>query len=58
MLTDVVAGGPAMFDTARLDRAGGFEGTDDHPISGLSNRARGAGLRGATLDEVLCIAEL
>jgi hypothetical protein len=40
LLTDVIASGPAIFDTARLDRAGGT----------------GAGMRTATLDEVLCIA--
>lgn len=40
VLTDAAAKGPAMFDTARLDRAGE------------------AGLRTATLDEVLCIAEV
>jgi hypothetical protein len=27
LLTDVVASGPAMFDTTRLDRADGMEGT-------------------------------
>ena len=40
VLTDTAASGPAMFDLARLDRAGE------------------AGLRTATLDEVLCIAEV
>ena len=40
VLTDTAASGPAMFDTARLDRAGQ------------------AGLRTATLDEVLCVAEV
>ena len=44
VLTDAVAHGPAMFDTARLDLAGGIE------PSGAS------GLRTASLDEVLCIA--
>ena len=43
VLADGVATGPAMFDTARLDRAGGIDGI-------------AAGLRTATLDEVLCIA--
>lgn len=38
VLGDAPAGGPAMFDTARLDRASA------------------AGLRTATLDEVLCVA--
>ena len=43
VLTDVVAHGPAMFDTARLDRAGGLEDSDDE-------------LHTASLDEVLCVA--
>ena len=42
VLTDTAATGPAMFDTAR---------TDQH-WAGV------AGLRTATLNEVLCIAEL
>jgi tetratricopeptide (TPR) repeat protein len=56
VLADGVANGPAMFDTARLDRAGGVNGTDQDPIAGLGRRAGAAGLRTATLDEVLCIA--
>ena len=55
VLTDVVASGPAMFDTARLDRAGGVEGTDPDPIAELGRRAAAAGLQTASLDEVLCI---
>jgi tetratricopeptide (TPR) repeat protein len=51
LLTDLVAHGPAMFDTARLDRSGGME-----PIAELGRRAAAAGLRTASLDEVLCIA--
>ena len=58
VLTDVVASGPAMFDTARLDRAGGVEGTDPDPIAELGRRAAAAGLRTASLDEVLCIAAI
>jgi glycosyltransferase involved in cell wall biosynthesis len=54
--TDAVARGPAMFETARLDRAGGIEATDPDPIAGLGRRAGAAGLRTASLDEVLCIA--
>ena len=51
--TEVVAHGPAMFDTARLDRAGGVD-----PIAKLGRRAAAAaGLRTATLDEVLCIQQ-
>ena len=38
LITEAVATGPAMFDTARLDRASG------------------AGMRTASLDEVLCIS--
>jgi tetratricopeptide (TPR) repeat protein len=56
LLTDVVASGPAMFDTARLDRAGGVRGTDADPIAALGRRAAAAGLRTASLDEVLCLA--
>jgi hypothetical protein len=56
LLTDVVASGPAMFDTARLDRAGGVRGTDADPIAALGRRAAAAGLRTASLDEVLCVA--
>ena len=42
LLTDVIASGPAIFDTERLDRAGGID----------------AGVRTASLDEVLCIAAI
>ena len=56
VLTDAVASGPAMFDTARLDRAGGMQGIDPDPIAELGRRAAAAGLRTASLDEVLCIA--
>ena len=56
LLTDEVASGPAMFDTARLDRAGGVQDTDTDPIAELGRRAATAGLRTASLDEVLCIA--
>ena len=55
---DVVARGPAMFETARLDRTGGIDATDPDPIAGLGQRAAAAGLRTASLDEVLCIAEI
>jgi glycosyltransferase involved in cell wall biosynthesis len=58
VLTDEIAGGPAMFDTARLDRVGGLEGTDPDPIAGLGAAVAGVGLRTASLDEVLCIAEV
>jgi hypothetical protein len=54
VLSNVVTGGPAMFDTARLDRLG-VDSTDPEPIAGLERRAVAAGLQTATLDEVLCI---
>jgi glycosyltransferase involved in cell wall biosynthesis len=56
LITETVTTGPAMFDTARLDRAGGPNPTDPDPIAELGRRAAAAGLRTATLDEVLCIA--
>ena len=56
VLADAVASGPAMFDTARLDRAGGVQGTHPDPIAELGRRAAPARLRTASLDEVLCIA--
>ncbi len=56
ILTDEIACGPAMFDTARLDQAGGMQDNDADPIAELGRRARAAGLRAASLDEVLCIA--
>jgi hypothetical protein len=56
VLTDAVASGPAMFDTARLDQAGGVQGTDIDMIAALGRRAAAAGLGTASLDEVLCIA--
>jgi hypothetical protein len=55
VLADVVASGPAMFDTARLDRVGGIDGIDADPISELGRRAAAVKLRTASLDEVLCI---
>jgi hypothetical protein len=58
VLTEKVAHGPAMFDTARMDQAGGVSGTDTvtDPIAILARRAAAAGLRTASLDAVLCIA--
>ncbi|HWT48339.1 MAG TPA: glycosyltransferase, partial [Mycobacterium sp.] len=55
LLTQEVACGPAMFDTGRLDRAGGVHDIDPDPIEALRRRAATAGLRTASLDEVLCI---
>jgi hypothetical protein len=56
LLADVIASGPAMFETTRLDSTGGLDGTEEDPIAELSRRAAAAGLRTASLDEVLCIA--
>ena len=56
VVTDVIAGGPAMFETTRLERAGDLRDTDPDPIAGLERRAGAAGLCTASLDEVLCIA--
>ncbi|BBZ40953.1 hypothetical protein MCNS_40160 [Mycobacterium conspicuum] len=56
VLADVVAAGPAMFDTARLDRAGGVKGSESDPVAELGRRAVAVGLQTASLDEVLCIA--
>jgi tetratricopeptide (TPR) repeat protein len=55
LLTDQLAQGPSMFDAARLERAGGLRGDDQDPIAALGRRAAAAGLRTASLDEVLCI---
>jgi tetratricopeptide (TPR) repeat protein len=56
VLGEEVAIGPAMFDTARLDRTGGINRTDDDPKAALERRAAAAGMRTANLDEVLCVA--
>ncbi len=56
LVTEHVAYGPAMFDTARLDRAGIVHDLDQDPIAALEQRAADAGLRTASLDEVLCTA--
>ncbi|WP_156771958.1 hypothetical protein [Mycobacterium sp. 1245805.9] len=58
VLADAVASGPAMFDTARLDKAGGLKDTDSDPIAQLRQRSATAGLSTATLDEVLCITAI
>ena len=57
VLADVIASGPAMIDTTRLDRAGGVDRSDIDPIAELGPRAAAAGLHTATLDEVLCTTE-
>jgi hypothetical protein len=51
LLTEALASGPAMFDTARLDRAVGAQNSDPDP-----GRPPAARLRTASLDEVLCIS--
>jgi hypothetical protein len=58
LITDVVASGPAMFVTARLDRVGGVQNSDPDRIDDLGQQAAGAELRTASLDEVLCISGL
>jgi hypothetical protein len=56
LLTEVMATGPAMFDTARLDRARGVQNTGPDPPAQRGRPATDAGLRTASLDEVLCIS--
>ncbi|WP_240743541.1 glycosyltransferase [Mycobacterium paragordonae] len=55
VLRGQVAHGPAMFDTARLDRVGGTRADAADPLAELGRRAGAAGLATASLDEVLCI---
>jgi hypothetical protein len=55
VLTDSVAHGPSMFDTARLAQTGGAGDTGADPITQLARSAAAVGLHTATLDEVLCI---
>ena len=54
---EAVVGGPAMFHTARLNLLGGLDGSRD-PIAELGYRAAAAGLRTASLDEVLCVKDV
>jgi hypothetical protein len=58
LLTEAPARGPAMFDTARLDRAVGARNSDPDPPAQPGRPAASAGLRTASLDEVLCISGL
>ncbi|BBZ40923.1 glycosyltransferase family 4 protein [Mycobacterium conspicuum] len=59
LLTNVMASGPAMFDTERLDRVGGVQlGTGPDVTAQHRRPAAGAGPRTASLDEVLCISGL
>jgi hypothetical protein len=53
LLTETIARGPAMFDTARLDRAIGGQTSDPDP-----GRPPAARLRTASLDEVLCVLRM
>jgi hypothetical protein len=46
-----------MFDTTRLDHAGGIDDTASDPLTELTQRATTTGLHTATLDEILCITE-
>ncbi len=55
VLGETVAKGPAMFDTARLDRACGVDSTNRHLVEVLGRCAASAGLQTASRDEVLCI---
>ncbi|AYE95069.1 glycosyl transferase [Mycobacterium paragordonae] len=55
VLRGQVTHGPAMFDTARLDRVGGTRADAPDPLAELGRRAAAAGLATASLDEVLCI---
>jgi hypothetical protein len=55
LMTEAMARGPAMFDTARLDQAGGVHNSDPAQRGRPPTRA---GLRTASLDEVLCISGL
>ena len=58
LLTQTMARGPAMFDTARLDRAIGVHNSDPNLPTQRGQQTPGAGLRTASLDEVLCISGL
>ncbi len=55
-LTKAPARGPAMFDTARLDQAVAVQHSDPAPRTQPRKQAAGAGLRTASLDEVLCMS--
>jgi len=56
LLTEAMATGPAMFETARLDRAVGVHDSDPDPPAQRGRPTARAGLRTASLDEVLCIS--
>ncbi|WP_461480014.1 hypothetical protein [Mycobacterium sp. HUMS_1102779] len=56
LLTDGMASGPAMFDTARLDQARGGQNNAPDPNPQHGRPTARAALRTASLDEVLCIS--
>ena len=56
VLTKSVPRGPAMYDTGRLARIGGINPEVTDAQADLTARALAAGLRTASLDEVLCIS--
>ncbi len=58
LLTEAMATGPAMFDTARLDQAIGAQNGDPDPTAQRGQPAARAELHTASLDEVLCISGL
>jgi tetratricopeptide (TPR) repeat protein len=55
VLTDRMPIGPAMIDTQRLARMGGIDPVAGDVVADLTARAQAAGLRTASLDEVLCV---
>src|SRR5258708_33879608 len=58
LLTEALATGPAMFDTARLDRAVGVQNSDPDPPAQRGRAPASAGLRTASLDEALSLSRL
>ena len=58
LLTEVMATGPAMFDTARLDRTRSARSSDPDPPAQRGRPTADTGLRTASLDEVLCISSM
>ncbi|HEX7323127.1 MAG TPA: hypothetical protein VF299_09400 [Mycobacterium sp.] len=55
LLTETMARGPAMFDTARLDQAIAVQNNNPDPADQHKRPAADARLRTASLDDVLCI---
>ena len=55
VLTERMPVGPAMIDTQRLARMGGIDAGAADIQTDLTTRAQAAGLRTASLDEVLCV---